>query len=470
MSKISNTNSKVVQLNKKIKLNSAVIIFFIILIYVVGNVIKSATKDTYTIYQVNSSNINNNISCTGIALRKETSVKSTKTGYVIYFAKDGDKVSLGENVCSVDETGNIIKSIQSDKDGSNTASLTDADYAEIRSTIDTYKSAYTDETFGEVYNFKDQIESNVLAISSEAMGNIVNQSDSSVSSTLENIVSPDSGVIAYYTDGFESKTSENLTADDFLKSQYKRATIKSGTMQTAGSTVFKLCSDENWQIVCLLDKSQANTLLEENSIDFKINNSPEAIKGATYNIITLPSDKDHSLLVLNLDKYMVDYIDDRFFNIDIIMNQYEGLKVPNDSIVEKKLYKIPIGNVATSTDASTLSLNILRTDKNGKQSPQKLDVHIDKQDSGYYYVDSSEFKDTDFLVQDNDSQSVPVISLEFENVKGVYLANQGIADFKEVNVKKTEDEFTIIDDGGNLKEYDSIVQNAKSVTADQSLN
>jgi hypothetical protein len=54
-------------------------------------------------------------------------------------------------------------------------------------------------------------------------------------------------------------------------------------------------------------------------------------------------------------------------------------------------------------------------------------------------------------------------------MNGVYLANTGIADFTEVEVVKSQDEFTIINDDGYLKEFDNIVLDSSEVYENQTL-
>ena len=136
---------KVVKFNNVIRMNFAVILFFIILIYVAASAFISMTKETISIYEVRESNINNNFNLTGVAIRKENVVKTHKSGYVCYFAREGEKVSSGYNVCAVDETGDVINSISISGDDSYT--LTDEDYTSIRDLISSYKMNYSNEEF-----------------------------------------------------------------------------------------------------------------------------------------------------------------------------------------------------------------------------------------------------------------------------------------------------------------------------------
>ena len=86
-----------------------------------------------------------------------------------------------------------------------------------------------------------------------------------------------------------------------------------------------------------------------------------------------------------------------------------------------------------------------------------------------FFVNSEDFAETDMIISADGSDTKPILSLEREQIKGVYLANEGVAEFIEVEVLKSQDEFTIIDDSGYLKEYDNIVLDYNDIQENQAL-
>ena len=522
-----NKNNNLIKLKRKARLDSTIIVFAIILIYVAVVVIMSFMKEPIPTYKVGSSNINSNISCTGIALRNEIEITSGKSGYMIYFVHDGDKIKKNAPVCSVDETGNIISAIQETGQGDEGNGLfTKSDYVRIRASIDSYKSSYSDVQFSDLYNFKSEIESKVMELSSEVMLQQINAGGAQVSSTIQTIKATESGVITYYTDGYEAKTPETLSVEDFSKNNYKKQSLKSGDILESGSTVFKIVSDENWNIVCSINKKEAEAIQKEEKVRFTINDSPNDVS-STYRII--PKEDDKYFLVLSLSKYMVEYIDDRFLNIEIILNKFEGLKVPNSSLLEKEVFKIPKEYINESEESQNKTVTVRRyegsesgieplvkatagdadmlptatfgdstiglgtagdafstagdatstnasLDKAPPAPPegasyknQKITLVIYKTDDKYYYVDEESFHDTDQIYTDNKQTTEPVLSLARDNLTGVYLANAGVANFIEVTVVKSQDEFTIVKKDENLKEFDIIVLDYTQVKENQSL-
>lgn len=462
--------SNIIKLNRAARFNSVVIIFSIILIYVIASIVISISKEPITTYKVGSSNINNNIKCTGIALRNEQEVTSSKSGYLIYFVRDGDKIKKGTPVCTVDETGNVIASIkEAGENDEGNELFSDKDYAYIRDVIDSYKASYSDVKFNNLYNFKSEVESKVMELSSQVMMSKIHAGGTAVSSTLQTIKASESGVVTYYLDGYEKKTPETLSEDDFNTANYKKTSLTSGDILDTGSTVYKLIADENWHIVCEINKDQAAMLEEEDSIRFTINGSSNEYK-STFTLISKGNDIFY--LDISLNKYMVDYINERFLNIEIILNKIEGLKVPNSALLEKEVYKIPKDYILEEEDAFSKTVNIIRYDEDATSSDaeeQNIELIIYKTDEDFYYVDKDAFKDTDQIYSKDKKKTTPVLSLERDNLTGVFLANAGIADFMEVEIIKSQDEFTIVNNGENLKEFDNVVLDASQVDENQTL-
>ena len=466
---MSHKKSNVVKMNKHMrtaKINAAIIIFLIIFLYVAASVIRAWAKTPITTYKVSSSNINNNISVTGIAVRNELQVTSSKSGYLIYFVREGDKVRKSSPVCTVDETKTIINAIEdTGEEGTSTATLSQSDYVAVRNAIDTYKNSYSDVNFSNVYNFKANIESKVLELSNQVMRKEVNAGGATLRSSLENINAPESGIIAYYVDGYENYTVDTITSAAFNKNEYKKTSLKTGDILDAGSTVFKVMADENWSIVCQLTKDQATTLSGQTYINFNINKHPNDFGTADFRI----DQRDNSyFLVLNLNKYMIEFADERFLSIEIVMDKYEGLKIPNSSLVDREVYKVPESFVYRNEDNDRV-VKVIATDENGNQETVERTFTYYRHEDDFFYINTADFAETDMIVSASGSDTKPVLSLEREALKGVYLANEGVAEFTEVNVLKSQDEFTIIDDTGYLKEFDNIVLDVNDIEENQTL-
>ena len=457
-------NRKVVRMNKTFQINSALIIFGIILIYVVVSAFLALRKQPITTYKVNASNINNNIVCDGIALRQEREITSDKSGYVCYFVRDGEKVAKNVSVCTVDETGNLIQTVE--RKDTTDAKFSSSDYLEIRSAIDTYKTNYSDTNFFEVYTFRDTIESKVMEMANQLIMKEYTAQGSIAKTTVRNLVAPESGIVTYYTDGYETLTPETLQESDFDKSKYTRTALKSGEIVESGKTLFKLTASESWSICCFISYDQANRILDENRLYFTLNNSDTEM-AANYDMVRT---NNGCILVLPMEKYMIDYVNDRFLSVEIILDRYEGLKVPNSAIIDKQIYKVPKEYFAAGgNETGETKLYVQRTDEEGKPTVEQLDPEIYETDDNFLYVDPNLFSDSDVLVKPDSQDTLAVSTLEHTTLKGVYIANKGVADFSQISIVRAGDEFTIVGTKDRLREFDNIVMDAATVLENQVL-
>ncbi len=469
---MKSSNNKVTSITKKVKFNAASILFVVILFYIVAQMVMSLRKHPITTYKVSSSDVNDNINCTGIALRNETLIKADKNGYLVYFLRDNDKVAKGGAVCTVDETGAIVSTISDTKTSSETV-FSSSDYLSVRSTIDTFKDSYSDSNFYSVYNFESTIEGKVLELSNEIMMKNYNGQSEAVKNAVSNMTAPQSGVVLFYTDGYESYTPDTLPDDAFSVTNYKKKAYKSGDIINSGDTVYKLVTDEKWNIVCNITFEQANQILEKSNqstsqsrITFKINNSDFDIT-TNYDLI---QKKDGYYLVLPISKYLIDYADERFINVSIKLNAYDGLKVPNKALLKKEALKIPKEYFTRGGDeADTNKLEVYRLNEEGNKEAVQLEPNILKSDDKCYIVDKSIFKEGDAIIRMDSNETVVPEALERTDVCGVYLANKGYAEFYTVTIVNEGEEFTMIQRGENINEYDNIVMDASEVSDYQKL-
>ena len=162
------------------------------------------------------------------------------------------------------------------------------------------------------------------------------------------------------------------------------------------------------------------------------------------------------------------FLSERFVNVEIIQSDESGLKIPSSALVEKGVYKIPIGYLSSNINASNENrLQIQRIDTNGNQSIQQIRPTIYMIDDKYAYIDPEGIEDSDVLMNVNTNNTIAASLLELEPLTGVYFANQGIAEFRRVTIIKTIDEFVLIKGDEELKAYDNIILDSDSVSENQ---
>lgn len=454
-----NKQRHVIQMNKDIRANAATLVIAAVLLYVAISFFISLGKDSVTIYQVSKGDVSNNISLHGLAIRDEVVVNSASSGYICYYIADGEKVKKNSTVCTVDETGDIYNSV-SDSDSYENL-LTPEDYSNIRALISSYKLSYSDVTFYNAYNFETSANNKVFELTNE----VLMQQVSSASSGISSVSASESGLVTYYIDGYEDfAISDSISAADFDKTGYEKKSMKSGDIVTAGGAVVKIIPSEQWNIIAPITDEQIAEIESSSYITFRINNSNFTIT-MPYTII---NGSDGTYINIAIDKYMSNYVSERFLNVEILRSDDSGLKIPSSALVDKDVYKIPLSYLtAGSNQTSTNRINLQKQDENGEMTIQQMKPIIYQIDDAYAYIDPSGFEDSDVLLDINSNQTIAASLLEKHTITGVYFANQGIAEFRRVTVLKTIDEFVLIEGSEEIKAYDNIVLNSDMVTENQ---
>ena len=450
---------RIVQLNKEIKANAATIVIAAVLLYVVISVITSLGKKSVTIYQVSKGDISNDITLEGLAIRNEVVVNTTNSGYICYYITDGEKVKKDSTVCTIDQTGELSNSVKNTDDSQ--AMLSQSDYTSIRNLLSSYKSTYSDVTFYNAYSFETNANNKIF----ELMNEIMMQQAGAVKSGVATVNAPDSGLVTYYIDGYENyEISDAIKASDFDKAGYDKKAMKSGDMAEAGAAVVKIIPSEEWNIVAPITDDQLADIEGNTYVTFRINNSNFKIT-MPYTII---QGADGKYINIAIDKYMSNYLSQRFVSVEIVQSDDSGLKIPESAIVEKNVYKIPLSYLSAGSNQTMENrINIQRKDEKGNETIQQMKPRIYKTDEKYAYIDPDGIEDSDVLLDISSNETIAASLLEYETLTGIYFANQGIAEFRQVSIIKTIDEFVLIDGGDELKAYDHIVLNASEVSENQ---
>lgn len=427
--------------SNEFRVNIGTIIFAIIFFYIIIRILISLQKESLSIYEVQNSYIDTNISATALIVRQEELVNATSSGYVSYYVRDGEKIGKNKTVYTIDETGSIYEKIK-DAD-SDAFELTNDGLNEVRTRISNFENYFNYASFSDVYNFHYDIENAVLELTNEAMiEQLTSLDDSSTDiSTYKKVTTTDSGIITYYKDGYENFDIHNFKASDINKSNYKKTTLKTGEIINSGDPVYKLITSENWYLIAELSDKQVKELSDQDTVTVNIHNSS---KNITCNF-ELTKQNNKNFIIISLNQQMVNYINDRFIDIVIIQDQNNGLKIPNTSITKKSVYKIPIDYLSQGSDSTSNNLlNIKVLDDKGEVTLKQVSPDIYKTDDEYCYVDPNDFGGNDVLVNTQNNDTLALNTAEKAELQGVFCVNQGIATFRYIDVLYQDDEYTIV--------------------------
>lgn len=457
-------NNKIVKYKKPFSINIGVVIFVIIFIYLIFNVFSYVTTVHISPYEVEHGTMAENNVYTGLILRKEQVYNSDYTGALNFYVKEASKVSFQNLIYSVDENGDVSRMIQ--EVGRDASALDSDSLEEIRENISDFQTTYNSQSFYNVYSFKENLDSTLNEVLNlNALNNISDYASNAVSSNSFHPVYSDSpGIIVYYSDGYENVTADTFTADMFHEADYSRTSSKKNTSIKAGEPAYKLITSEIWNIVLPITDTLAAKLADDDTLQLRFIKDDKTAY-ATYTISQKGSDY---YLILTLKNSMVRYAKDRYVEVELLLTEETGLKIPNSAITEKEFYTIPTQYFMKGGDSNKSGLLVEKTDDKGKTYTEFVAPTIYYETEQYYYIDSEYVSVNDRILKPNSSETYRIGS-DTAKLKGVYNINKGYAVFKQINILYQNKEYTIVETGTTygISLYDHIALDGTKVTENE---
>lgn len=435
-------NKKVVKYRKPFNINIGVIIFIIIFIYLVFNVFSYMTTTHISVYEVQQGTMAENNVYKGLILREEQVYYSNYTGAVNFYVKEASRVSANNLVYSIDENGDISQKIQ--EASQDVSVLESGDLSEIEESIYDFQSSYDAQSYYNVYAFKENIDSALNeALNLKALNSLSDYTTSAQASNTFHLISSDRpGIVVYYSDGYEGVTTETFTADMFNESSYTRTSSQNSLSVDSGSPVYKLITSEYWNIVLPIPQNVADELADDDTLQLRfVKDDKKAY--ATY---TIQQRDGQNYLILTLRNSMIRYAKDRYIEVELLLTEETGLKIPNSAITEKEFYTVPIEYFMKGGDSSEDGLLVQREDKDGKTITEFVAPTIYYETDVYYYIDSEDVSADDIILKP-DSTSTYKVGSNTAVLKGVYNINKGYAVFKQIDILYQNEEYAIVQTG-----------------------
>ena len=143
---------------------------------------------------------------------------------------------------------------------------------------------------------------------------------------------------------------------------------------------------------------------------------------------------------------MIRYAKDRYIEVELLLTEETGLKIPNSAITEKEFYTVPIEYFMKGGDSSEDGLLVQREDKDGKTITEFVAPTIYYETDEYYYIDSEDVSADDIILKP-DSTSTYKVGSNTAVLKGVYNINKGYAVFKQIDILYQNEEYAIVQTG-----------------------
>lgn len=439
-------------------------VFAVILVYVVICVVMYFRTDHIVRYSVQEGSLTSNSIYKGIALRQEQVVTGQDAGYVNYFAREGERTAVGDLVYTVDETGRLSDYIKAGSNGEN--SLSDSDLSQIKTDITSFVHGFDRKQFDEVYNFRHNMESMAVKLANYNIlenADALNDASGTVLINYRNAVN--SGIVLYSTDGYENLKLEDMTAELFDEENYERNYLVNNGLVAAGDPVYKLVTGEDWSIVIQVDKSVADRLVQKEKyveVRFLKNQYTAWGQAAEYT-----NEAGDTFVSLTFTNSMITFCTDRFLDVELLLDEETGLKIPNSAIVTKEFFIVPKSYVTKGGPNGNDGVLLETYNEEGEAITQFVETEIYEETETEYYLDDYTLRAGNYIVMPETGEKFAVGKTG--SLKGVYNINKGYADFKQISILYDNDEYSVVKSNTNygLNVYDYIVLNADMVKDNQ---
>ena len=447
------TSSHIIPYRRPFRLNVGLIMFLIIFLYVFISLLSYLTSHRTEVYEVRTGSLSNNMIYQGIALRREAVVNSDYTGTINYYNKEGERIPVGELAFSVNESGKIADYLDPGED----SFFTEEDYTRFRNESISFSRTFSPAAFSAVYDFKSSAVSSAQKISNRK---ILSEIPDLSSTSIHPCYSEEAGEILYYIDNCEGITFENLTADDFDTSGYKKNQLTNGAKITAGDPACKIVTDVNWSVaIRAASEEEADMLVKQSYIQVRFLEN-QMVSWAS---VSSKSDDDGNYFVnLRFNNSMSVFCPDRYLDVELLSGQRTGLKVPNSSITKGNFFLVPKEYVIDGANGQKGVLLEVYTEKNEK-SVQFVPAVPYSENEDCYYLDDSVLRAGEILDRPNSSDQF-TLGDQAELI-GVYYINKGYPDFRQITINYQNEEYAIVEPNSTygLQEYDYIVLYADSI-------
>lgn len=455
--------NNIIKYRKPFHLNIGIIVFAFIIIYLCFYVFSYLTQRKIGIYEVEQGTIAENNTYQALALREESVFYSEYSGVLDYYISDTAKIGSGDLICSVDEEGEIARRMAAAN--SDDLDLNSSYFKNLKNSVKQYTQTYSGDSFYRVYDFKEQVGSLITeAVNQSTLSSVslyVDQSAGGAGLHRSYAVQP--GIVNYSIDGYENVSTENFTPELIRPLDYSKETIKNNSSISSGDAMYKLITSENWALIFRISEDVMQRLNEDSYVRLRF------VKDGTsclcrYEIRQIG---DSYYMFLSLNNHMIRFAGDRYLDIELLLDEQSGLKIPNTAIVTKDFFEVPKEYFVKGGDSNAWGVYVI--DGETHEITFREAAIYDKSEEAYY-ISSSVFSAGEIL-QKPDSAETFMLS-RTKQLRGVYNVNKGYAVFKRIEIVYQNEEYTIIKNGTGygLSLYDHIALEGDAIEENELIN
>lgn len=448
--------SNILKFRKRRHMNIGIIIFGIIFIYLIATIVMYLTAPHVTVYEVRQGSILKDTAYTGLAIRDEMVVQADADGYLNYYVPDGSKVKNGSKVYTLSSQElNFAEDTEEDE-----ISLTSEEQRSVMLKIQQFQHDYQETSFSDTYRIKEEL--------SDALRSLCNQSKSD---QLDAFLAQEGqmgisvykaardGIVVYATDGMENLTVETATIADLNKSGYKKTEYANNAQIRSGEAVYKIVTSDTWTLMLELTGETAEVLQDKKYVKVNFTKDDQAV----WATLEIKNTDGHYLAYLTFENSMVRYASERYLDVELILEDESGLKIPKTAETEKDFYVVPKSYITQGGNSSSSGVLVQTKDAKGTEITAFTTVHIYYEDEQVVYLDPNQLEENAVLLMPDSMETFRLS--EKRSLKGVYCINKGYAMFKQITILCESDTYYIVEEGNSygLSNYDHIALDSSNI-------
>lgn len=446
--------SNILKFRKRRQLNIGIVIFGIIFIYLIATVIMYITAPRITVYEVRQGSILKDNAYTGLVLREEFVVNADESGYINYYAQDTSKVRVGSKVYILSEQPMNFDAVAVE----NLELSKETEHA-ITLEVQKFNKNFKQEVFDDIYALKREVERKLSNLSIDSKADQINQLVNQSASGVRVFQTLDDGIVGFTMDGMESLTEDTVTVAHLDRTNYRKTEYTSNSMVQKGNPVFKIITSDEWSMVLELSDETAELLAEKKYVKVNLTKDNQFM----WANIRLEEKEGHKLAYLSFQDSMVRYANERYLDIELILEDETGLKIPKTAETTKEFYVIPKNYITQGGNSSKDGILVQSTNEQGSKITEFRNVTIYFEEDEFVYLDPSEFEDGTVILLP-DSNDTYTMSAK-KTLNGVYCINKGYAVFKQIHILCESDSYYIVEEGNayGLSNYDHIALDSTGI-------
>lgn len=451
-------NSKIIRYRRPLNINIGMIIFALIFVYMGFSVYTYLKKDKIQFYEVVEGGIVNDQEYTGLILRDEVTKYTDRAGTINYYIREGRRASVGSTVYSIDETNEMAAYLQSNADNQ---ALSSENLENVKKQLSSFNINFDEENYSAVYDTKYSLDALVLEYANFDTSDSLEALEAAGISFTQ-VRADQAGTVSYVIDSFEDVEPSQVEASMFDRSNYQSTILRAGETVETGGAAYKIAVSDEWSIVFPMSEEDISRYRNEETLEVSFNGTDLTTTGQ-FSIITGADGASYGQL--SFDKYMVQFLSDRFVTFEIVSDKVEGLKIPISAVTEKDFYLVPKEYLDTGGDSTEKGFLKEVYSENGTSVVfTPVTLYYETEDD-YYIEDGGEtgFTAGDYIVKPESSERYQIGKRA--SLEGVYNINKGYTVFKQIDILASNNEYYTVRKNMDygLSVYDHIVLDASTV-------